>query len=53
MCFSPLRDFLPLCSFLTLLSPSSYSHYLKIFFNACNPSLPWSPSSSRTCRVSL
>ena len=43
--FSLLGDFLPFCSFLTLLSPPSYSHYLQIFFNACNPSLPWSPFS--------
>jgi hypothetical protein len=31
--FSLLSDFLPLCSFFTLLSPPSYSHYLQIFFN--------------------
>jgi hypothetical protein len=30
-----------------------HPHYLQIFFNACNPSLPWSPSSSRTYRFSL
>jgi hypothetical protein len=51
--FSLLSDFLPLCSFFTLLSPPSYSHYLQIFFNACNPSLPWSPSSSRNYRFPL
>ena len=51
--FSLLNDPLPFCSFFTLLSPPSYSHYLQIFFNACNPSLPWSPSSSRTCRFPL
>jgi len=43
--FSLLSDFLPLCPFFTSLSPLSYSHYLQVFFNACNPSLPWSPSS--------
>jgi len=42
--FSLLSDFLPFCPFFTLLSPPSYSHYLQFFFNACNPSLPWSPS---------
>jgi hypothetical protein len=26
---------------------------LQFFFNACNPSLPWSPSSSRTYRSPL
>jgi len=51
--FILLSDFLPFCSFSTLLSPPSYSHYLQIFFNACNPSLPWSPSSSRTYRFPL
>ena len=51
--FSLLSDFLPLWPFFTLLSPPSYSHYLQIFFNACNPSLPWSPSSSRTYRFPL
>jgi hypothetical protein len=51
--FSLLSDFLPFRSFLALLSPPSYSHYLQIFINACNPSLPWSPSSSRTYRFLL
>jgi hypothetical protein len=51
--FSLLSDFLPLCPFFTLLSPSSYSHYLQIFFNVCNPYLPWPSSSSRTYRFSL
>jgi hypothetical protein len=51
--FSLLSDFLPLCSFFTLLSPPSYSHYFQIFFNACNPSLSWSPSSSGTYRFPL
>jgi hypothetical protein len=51
--FSLLSDFLPLCPFFALLSPPSYSHYLQIFFNACNQSLPWSPSSSRTYRFPL
>ena len=51
--FSLLNDFLPFCPFFTLLSPPSYSHYLQIFFNAFNPSLPWSPSSSRTYRFPL
>jgi len=36
--FSLLSDSLPFCSFFTLLPPPSYSHYLQIFFNACNPS---------------
>jgi len=48
-----LSDFLPFCSFFPFLSPLSYSHYLQIFFNACNPSLLWSPSSSRTYRFPL
>jgi len=48
--FSLLSDFLPFCPFFTWLSPPSYSHYLQIFFSACSPSLPWSPSSSRTYR---
>ena len=51
--FSLLSDFLPYCSFFTLLTPPSYSHYFQILFNACNPSLPWSPSSSRTYRFPL
>jgi len=51
--FILLSDFLPFCPFFTLLSPPSYSHYLQIFFNACNPSLPWSSSSSRTYRFPL
>ena len=51
--FSLLSDSLPFCSFFTLLSPPSYSHYLQIFFNVCNPSLPWSPSSCRTYRFPL
>ena len=29
------------------------SHYLHIFFDICNPSLPWSPSNSCTYRFSL
>jgi len=36
--FCLLIDFLPFCSFFTFLSPPSYSHYLQIFFNVCNPS---------------
>jgi hypothetical protein len=44
--FSILGDFLPFCSFFALLSPLSYSHYLQVFFNALNPSLPWSSSDS-------
>jgi len=51
--FSLLSDFLPFCPLFTLLSPPSYSHYLQIFFNACNPSLPWSSSSSRNYRFPL
>ena len=51
--FSLLSYFLPFFSFFTLLSPPSYPHYLQIFFNSCNPSLPWSPSSSRTYRFPL
>jgi len=51
--FSLLSDSLPFCSFFTLLSPQSYSHYLRIFFVICNPSLPWSPSNSRTYRFPL
>jgi len=31
--FSLLSDSLPFCSFFTLLSPPSYSHYLHIFFD--------------------
>jgi len=38
--FSLLSGFLPFCPFFTLLSPLSYSHYLRIFFSACSPSLP-------------
>jgi len=53
MCFSLLSDSLPFCSFFTLLSPPSYSHYLHIFFNIYNPPLPWSPSNSRTYRFPL
>ena len=49
--FSLLSGFLPFFSFFTLLSPPSYSHYLQIFFIACNPSVPWSPSNSRTYRL--
>ena len=30
--FSLLGDFFPFCSFFTLLSPPSYSHYLQIFW---------------------
>ena len=51
--FSLLSDFFPFCPFFALLSPPSYSHYSQIFFSACNPSLPWSPSSSHTCRFSF
>jgi hypothetical protein len=40
VCFSLLSDSLPFCSFFTLLSSPSYSHYLQMFFSACNPSLP-------------
>jgi hypothetical protein len=48
MGFSLLSDYLPFCSFLTLLSPPFYSYYLRIFFNIYGPSLPWSSSNSRT-----
>ena len=48
MDFSLLSDSLPFCSFFTFLSPPSYSHYLHIFFDIYNPSLPWSPSNSLT-----
>ena len=51
--FSLLSDFLPICSFFTLFSPPSYSHYVQIFFSACNPSLPSSPFCSRTYRFPL
>ena len=51
--FSLLSYSLPFSSFFTLLSRPSYSHYLQIFFNACNPSLPWSPSNSHTYRFPL
>jgi len=51
--FSLLSDSIPFCCFFTLLSPLSYSHCLHAFFNVCNPSLPWSPSSSRTYRFPL
>ena len=44
--FSLLSDFLTFRPFLTQLSPSSYSHYLYIFFNILNPSFPWSSSDS-------
>ena len=40
--FSLLSDSLPFCSFFTLISPPSYSHYLHIFFDVCNPPLPLS-----------
>jgi hypothetical protein len=46
--FSLPSDSLPFCSFFTLLYPPSYSHYLHVFFNAPNPSLPWS-SACRKC----
>jgi len=48
--FSLLSRSLPFYSFVTLLSPPSYSNYLHIFFNVYNPSLPWSSSNSRTYR---
>jgi hypothetical protein len=51
--FSLLSDSLPSCSFFTLHSPTSYSHYLLIFFNVHDPSLPWSSSDSRTYRFPL
>ena len=51
--FGLLSDSLPFCSLFTLLSPPSYSHYLHIFFDICNPSLPWSPSNSCTYRFPL
>ena len=51
--FSLLSDSLPFCSFFTILPPPSFSHYLHIFFDVCNPYLPWSPSSSRTYRFPL
>jgi len=50
MGFSLLSDSHPFCSFFTLVSTPSYSHYLHIFFDIYNPSLPWTPSNSRTCR---
>jgi hypothetical protein len=53
MDFSFLSDSLPLCSFFTLLSPPSYSHYLLIFFDIYNPFFSWSPSDSRTYRFPL
>jgi hypothetical protein len=53
MGFSLLSDFLPFCSFFTLLSSPPYSHYLHIFFDILNPSFPWSPSNSRTYRFPL
>jgi hypothetical protein len=43
MDFILFNDSLPFCSFFTLLSPPSYFHYLHIFLDVCNPSLPWSP----------
>jgi hypothetical protein len=49
--FSLLSDFLPFCPFFTLLTPPSYSHYLKIFINACNPSLPSACRRVRTYQV--
>ena len=51
--FSLLSDSLPFSPFFTLLSPSSYSHYLHIFFDIYNPSLPWSTSNSRNYRFPL
>ena len=48
--FSLLSDSLPFYSFFTSLSPPSYSHYLRIFFNVYNPSLPWPSSNSRIYR---
>jgi hypothetical protein len=53
MGFSLLSDPLPFCSFFTFLSPPSYSHYLHIFFDIYNTSLPWSPSNSRTYMFSI
>jgi hypothetical protein len=53
MGFSLLSDSLPFCSFFTLVSPPSYSHYLYIFFDIYNLSLLWSPSSSCTYRFPL
>ena len=50
---SLLSDSLPFCSFFTLLSPPSYFHYLHIFLDIYSPSLPWSPSNSRTYRFPL
>ena len=51
--FSLLSDSLLFCSIFTLLSPPSYSHYLHIFFDIYNSSLPWSPSNSRTYGFTL
>jgi len=53
MGFSLLSDSLPFYSFFTLVSPPSYSHYLHILFDICNPSLPWSPSNFPTYSFSL
>jgi len=53
MGFGLLSDSLPFCSFFTLVSPPSYSHYLYIFFDIYNPSLLWSPSNSCTHRFPL
>jgi hypothetical protein len=47
--FTLLSDSFPFCSFFTLLSPPSYSHYLRVFFDIYNPSLP-SPFNSRNYR---
>jgi len=38
--FSLLSDSLPFCSFFTLLSPQSYSHYLHIFFDIYKRLIP-------------
>jgi hypothetical protein len=38
--FSLLSDFLPFCSFITLLSLLSYAHYLQIFFIHLFPGNP-------------
>jgi hypothetical protein len=46
--FRLLSNSLPFLPFLTQFSPPSYSHYLYIFFNILNPSLPWSSCNSST-----
>jgi hypothetical protein len=53
MGFSLLSGSLPFCYFFTLLSPPPYSHYWYTFFDIYNPSLPRSPSKSRTYRFPL